>query len=257
MPGERFDSPMKPDFGIEQIDWNPDGKSLAYTCKKKTGREYTLSTNSDIYIYDLQSAKTTNFTEGMMGYDVNPAYSPDGKYIAWESMARDGYESDKNRLFIADLASGTKKDYSEGFDQNVQKLAWKKDSKSLYFISDIYATDEIYRLDIPDGNISRITEGVHDYQSVAPAGDKLIASKVSTSQPAEIYSVDPLSGSEVPVTSVNKGIIDWLVFGKVESRWITTTDRKKMKVWVIYPPHFDRSKKYAALLYCEGGRRVL
>ncbi len=253
MAGERYDSPMKPDFGIEQINWSPDGKSLAYTCKKKTGREYTLSTNSDIYIYDLQTGKTTNFTEGMMGYDVNPIYSPDGKYLAWESMARDGYESDKNRLFIADLASGIKKDYSEGFDQNVQNLSWTKDSKSLYFISDIHATDEIYRLDLADGKILRITDGVHNYQSVAPADDKLIASKVSMSRPAEIYSVDPVSGTDHPLTSVTKGIMDQLVFGSVESRWITTTDNKKMKVWVIYPPYFDPSKKYPALLYCEGG----
>lgn len=253
MVGERFDSPMKPDFGMEQIEWNPDGKSLAYTCKKLVGRAYTLSTNSDIYIYDLRTGKTTDFTEGMMGYDMNPAYSPDGKYLAWESMARDGYESDKNRLFIADLGSGQKKDCSAGFDQNVQNLAWNKDSKSIYFISDIRATDEIYRLDLANEKITRITNGIHNYLSVVPAGDKLIASKVSMSQPAEIYSVDPVSGSDVAITFVNKGIMDQLTFGKVESRWITTIDKKKMKVWIIYPPHFDPSKKYPALLYCEGG----
>jgi dipeptidyl aminopeptidase/acylaminoacyl peptidase len=253
MVGERFDSPMKPDFGIEQINWNPDGRSLAYTCKKKVGRDYTLSTNSDIYIYDLAAGITTNFTEGMMGYDVNPNYSPDGKYLAWESMARDGYESDKNRLFIADLSSGQKRDYTNGFDQNVQNLAWDKNSQSIFFISDIHATDEIYKLELADGKISRITDGVHDYQSVAPAGERLIASKVSMSQPAEIFSVDPLTGADQPVTAVAKGIMDQLTFGKVESRWITTTDRKKMQVWVIYPPHFDPSKKYPALLYCEGG----
>ncbi len=126
MAGEKFDSPMKPDFGMEQIEWNPDSKSLAYTCKKLTGRAYTLSTNSDIYIYDLQTGKTVDFTEGMMGYDMNPTYSPDGKYLAWESMARDGYESDKNRLFIADLSTGLKKDYTASFDQDVHNLAWAK-----------------------------------------------------------------------------------------------------------------------------------
>jgi dipeptidyl aminopeptidase/acylaminoacyl peptidase len=253
MVGERFDSPMKPDFGIEQIDWSSNSKSLAYTCKKKVGREYALSTNSDIYVYHLDTKATTNFTEGMMGYDVNPVYSPDGKYLAWESMARDGYEADKNRLFIADLTTGQKKDYSTGFDQNVQNLVWNKDSKSIYFISDIHATDEIYKLDLADGKITRITDGVHNYQSVGIAGDKLITSKVSMSQPAEIYKVDPATGKDEPITSVTKGIIDQLTFGKVESRWITTTDKKKMQVWVIYPPHFDPSKKYPALLYCEGG----
>jgi dipeptidyl aminopeptidase/acylaminoacyl peptidase len=253
MVGERFDSPMKPDFGIEQINWNPDSNSLAYTCKKKAGRDYTLSTNSDIYIYNLETGKTINFTEGMLGYDVNPLYSPDGKYLAWESMARDGYEADKNRLFIANLSTGKKEDYTAHFDLNVRNLTWSKDNKSIYFISDIHATDEIYRLNLEDGNISRITDGIHNYQDVALAGDKLIATKVSMSQPAEIYKVDPVTGLDESITSVTKGILDQLTLGKVESRWITTTDKKKMQVWVVYPPHFDRSKKYPALLYCEGG----
>ncbi len=253
MEGERFDSPLKPMGGTEQIVWSADGKSLAYTCKKKVGYDYAVSTNSDIYLYNLEDGSTKNFTEGMMGYDMNPVFSPDGKYLAWESMARDGYEADKNRLFIADLSTGEKKDYSEGFDQNVQGLNWSADSKSVWFISDIHGTDEIYRLDLADSKISRVTDGVHDYQTVAIAGDKLVARKVSMSQPAEIYRVDPATGTEEAITTVNKGILDQLTFGKVESRWITTTDKKKMQVWVIYPPHFDPAKKYPALLYCEGG----
>ena len=127
MEGEKYDSPMKPFGGTEQIAWSPDGKTLAYTCKKKVGKEYALSTNSDIYLYNTQSGKTINFTSGMMGYDQNPVFSPDGKYIAWESMERDGYESDKKRLFVADLETGEKKYYSEKFDQNVGNLTWSDD----------------------------------------------------------------------------------------------------------------------------------
>jgi len=253
MEGERFDSPMKPWGGTEQINWSPDGKTIAYTCKKKVGKEYATSTNSDIYLYNLETGATTNFTEGMMGYDINPVFSPDGQKIAWESMARDGYEADKNRLFVADLKTGEKKDYSVSFDQNVQGLTWTADSKSIYFISDIHATDEIFRLDLSDGKLSRITDGVHNYQNVLIAGNQLVATKVSMSQPAEIYRVDPVTGKDEPITTATKGIMDQLTFGKVESRWITTTDKKKMQVWVIYPPHFDPAKKYPALLYCEGG----
>ena len=253
MLNERFDSPMKPMGGIEQINWSPDGKTVAYTCKKKVGKEYAISTNSDIYLYDLEAGTTTNLTVGMMGYDIDPLYSPDGTMIAWESMARDGYEADKNRLFIADLKTGVKKDYSAGFDQDVKGLTWTKDSKSIYFVSDIHATDEIFRLDVAGAKILRVTEGVHDYQDVHIAGDQLIATKVSMSHPAEIYRVDPATGKDEPITTATKGILDQLTFGKVESRWITTTDKKKMQVWVIYPPHFDPSKKYPALLYCEGG----
>ncbi len=253
MRGERYDSPMKPDGGLEQIQWDPSGKTIAYSCKKKAGKEYTLSTNSDIYLYTVETGKTVNLTQGLMGYDKNPVYSPDGNWLAWESMARNGYESDRNRLFIADLKTGKRKNCSSDFDQNVQNLTWTADSKSLYLISDVEATDEIYRYDLNGGNFSRITMGIQDYTSLAICGNKLIASKMSMSQPAEVYSVDPATGLDQRLTSVTREIMDQLTMGKVESRWITTTDRKKMKVWVIYPPHFDPSKKYPALLYCQGG----
>ena len=253
MTGERFDSPMKPFGGTEQIIWSPDSKTLAYVCKKKVGKEYAVSTNSDIYMYDVASGKTSNFTEGMMGYDQNPVYSPDGKYLAWESMERDGYESDKNRLFVADLETGEKKDYTANFDQNAAGLSWSADSKSIYFISDIHATDEIYKLELADNSISRLTDGVHNYQSAVPVGNQLLAQKVSMSQPAELYLVDPATGKDEALTTVNKGILDQLTMGKVEKRWMETTDGKQMAVWVIYPPHFDPNKKYPALLYNQGG----
>ncbi|AHW61385.1 Dipeptidyl aminopeptidase/acylaminoacyl peptidase [Draconibacterium orientale] len=253
MAGERFDSPMKPFGGTEQIVWSPDSKTLAYVCKKKVGREYAVSTNSDIYLYDVVSGETSNFTEGMMGYDQNPFYSPDGKYLAWESMERDGYEADKNRLFVADLETGEKKDYSANFDQNAASLSWSADSKSIYFISDIHATDEIYKLELADNSIVRLTDGVHNYQSAVPVGNQLLAQKVSMSQPAELYLVDPANGKDKALTTVNKGILDQLTMGKVEKRWMETTDGKQMAVWVIYPPHFDPNKKYPTLLYNQGG----
>jgi len=189
----------------------------------------------------------------MMGYDQNPVFSPDGKQLAWESMERDGYEADKNRLFVANLETGEKRDFSAGFDQNVQGLNWSADGKSIWFISDIQATDEIYRLDLADGSIVRLTDGVHNYQSVVPVGDKLLAQKVSMSQPAELYLVDQINGKETPLTKVNKGILDQLTMGKVEKRWMKTTDNKQMAVWIIYPPHFDPNKKYPTLLYNQGG----
>ncbi len=251
--GEKFDSPMKPFGGTEQIVWSPNGKILAYTCKKKMGKEYSVSTNSEIYFYNVETGKTINFTSGMMGYDQNPVFSPDGKYIAWESMERDGYEADKNRLFVADLETGEKRDYSAKFDQNVQGLNWSADCKSIYFISDIHATDEIYRLDLADNSFVRLTDGVHNYQSAVPVGDKLLAQKVSMSQPAELYLVEQITGKETPLTTVNKGILDQLTMGKVEKRWMKTTDGKQMAVWVIYPPHFDPNKKYPTILYNQGG----
>ncbi len=250
---EPYETPLKPFGGMEQITWSPDGKTLAYTCRKLKGREYAVSTNSDIYLYDLTTGKTTNFTEGMMGYDVNPTYSPDGTKLAWLSMEHNGYESDKNRLFIADLTNNGKKDYSNDFDQSSEGLAWSDDSKSVWFISDWHATDEIYRLDIGTGKIVKLTDGIHNYTGVVPAGNTLIASRVSMSMPAELYSVDPGNGKDTQLTFTNKDILDQLAIASVDKRWIKTTDNKQMLTWIIYPPHFDPAKKYPTLLYCEGG----
>lgn len=253
MKDEPYESPMKPFGGMEQINWTPDSKTIAYTCRKKKGLAYSLSTNSDIYFYSLADKSTKNMTKGMMGYDVAPVFSPDGKYMAWESMEHDGYESDKNRLFVMDLSTGKKVEYTKNFDQNANGLAWDASGKNIYFISDWHASDDIYRLNLKNGNITKVTRGIHDYTSVIPAGKNLIATRMSMSMPIEVYSVDAKSGSDTQITFTNKEILDQLTMGKVEKRWVKTTDGKQMLTWVIYPPHFDPNKKYPALLYCEGG----
>ena len=251
--GEPFESPMKPFGGIEQLAWSPDGKTVAYTCRKKTGKEYAISTNSDIYFYNVETKKTENKTQGMMGYDQNPTFSPDGKWLAWESMERDGYEADKNRLFILNIATGVKTDVSAAFDQNSSGLTWSADSKSIYFVSCWHAVTQIYRADIAKNKITQITKGVHDYSSVALAKDRLIGVKHSMSKPDEVYAIHPKTGIETELSFENKEILDQLEMGKVEERWMTTTDNKQMHTWVVYPPHFDPNKKYPTLLFCEGG----
>ncbi len=253
MEGERFDSPLKPFGGVEQITWSPDSKTLAYCCKKMVGKEYAYSTNSDIYLYNIENESTQNLTEGMMGYDLNPSFSPDGKYLAWESMERNGYESDKNRLYVLDIAKGNKKDYTKNFDQNVSELSWSEGSDLIWFTSNYHGTNEIYSLKINDGIIHKTTEGVHNYYSVIPTSDKLVATKGSMMFPTEIFIVDPKSGIDKEISFENKDMLAQLKMGKVESRWITTTDNKKMQTWVIYPPNFDPNKKYPTLLYCQGG----
>ncbi len=254
MEGEKFDSPDKPFDGLEQINWSSDGKSIAYSCKKLNGKAYSLSTNTDIYLYNLATTETTNLTTENKGYDKNPTFSPDGKSLAWTSMERDGYESDQTRLFVMNLETGVKTNYSEGWEQNAGSLSWSNDSQSIFFVSDIHATDEIYKLEIEGGKINRLTNGVHNYQSVAEVpGGKLLASKVSMSQSAELYIVDQESGSDIALTDVTSGLMEQLEMGKVESRWIKTIDDKEMLTWVIYPPHFDPSKKYPTILYCQGG----
>lgn len=253
MKGEPYQSPLKPFGGIEQINWSPDSRSIAYTCKKLSGKAATLSTNSDIYVYNVETGKTENITEGMMGFDVAPVYSPDGQYIAWESMEREGYESDQNRLFLMNLATGEKIYGSKGFDQNVGGLSWSDESDAIFFTSDWHGTFQIYRYNLGENTIDKLTEGMHDFKSVSQAGDHLIAALNSMSMPTELYNVDLKDGKAKQITFINDDLMDQLTMGKVEERWMKTKDGKDMLTIVIYPPHFDPGKKYPALLYCKGG----
>lgn len=255
MEGELFESPMKPFGGIEQLAWNTTSDKIAYTSRKKTGKEYAISTNSDIYVYDLNTKQTTNITEENKGYDTNPTYSPDGKSIAWLSMERDGYEADQNRLMVMNLETGEKTFVSKDFDSNVDSYCWSADCKRIYFTGVWHGESQIYQIDLADGNkITPLTEGMYDYASVALLGDKLIAQRHSMSMGDEIYSID-LTGDHTvtQLTFENKHIYDQLTMGKVEERWMKTTDGKQMLTWVIYPPQFDPTKKYPTLLFCEGG----
>ena len=253
MQGEPYETPLKPFGGMEQINWSPDSKNLAYTCKKMTGKQYAISTNSEIYIYNTDTKSTINLTEGMMGYDVAPVFSPDGKKISWQSMERDGYEADKNRLFIFDFESNTKTYVTKDLDQDASGQIWTPDGKSIYFISGVKATEEIFKYDLADNKITRITDGQHNYLSVYPAGNVLIAEKQSMQKPTEIYKVNPSTGKDEEISFINKKILDNLAIADVKRRIIKATDNKDLHSWVIYPPNFDPNKKYPTLLFCEGG----
>ena len=216
LDGEPYESPMKPWGGIEQLAWSPASDKVAYTCRKKTGLAYAVSTNSDIYIYDLATGKTENITEENKGYDTNPQYSPDGKYIAWQSMERDGYEADLNRLFVMDLATGEKRFVSRAFESNVDAFLWNKDSQSIYFIGVWHGETQIYNIGLADNDsLNRLTDGMHDYASLALCGDKLIAKRHSMSMGDEIYAVNNTRSGNAfakaeQLTFENKQIYDQL-----------------------------------------------
>ena len=249
---EPYEAPMKPFGGIESLAWSPDSKKLAYVSRKKTGKEYSLSTNSDIYIYDIESGSTVNLTEGNGGYDTNPAYSPDGKYIAWLSMENDGYESDKNRIFIADVATGEKTDLTSDWDYTATEIAWNTDSKSIYFIAPYLGCCPIFSVQLENKEIKTVAEGTFDYASLAPADEStLVTMRHSMVQPNEVYSVK--NGDITKLTDVNDELLAAVDMPTVVNRQVPTTDGKMMTTWVVYPPKFDASKKYPAILYCQGG----
>ncbi len=245
LDGTAFESPMKPFGGVEQLAWNPNNEEIAYTCRKKTGLEYAISTNSDIYVYNVRTRTHTNLTEGMMGYDINPSYSPNGKYIAWQSMERDGYESDENRLFIMDLASGEKTYLSKGIDTDVDTYFWADDANIIYSAV-WHATMHIYRTNL-QGEREELTDGQYDYVPVAYVDNHLYYLRHSMCEANELYC----NGQQL--TFENKNIYDQVTMGTVVPRWQTTTDGKQMLTWIVLPPHFDPAKKYPTLLYCEGG----
>ena len=253
LEGTQFESPMRPWGGIEQLAWMPDSKALIYVCRKLTGVEYATSTNSDLFRYTLENGKTENLTEGMMGYDNNPIVSKSGK-IAWLSMEHDGYEADKNRIFMMDT-NGQKTDLTANWDYSVDEIAWSPDEKYIYFICPFQGTMPMFRLEVATQKIDTIAAGQYDYTGLAFAGENVITMRHSYLEPNEIYSVKPGAQPAEPtvLTHVNDDLLAQLDSVTCEKVMVPTTDGKQMTTWVLLPPGFDKTKKYPAILFCEGG----
>ena len=287
LEGEPYECPMEPFGGVEQLAWSPDSKTIAYTCRKKTGTDYAVSTDADIYIYNIGTRETRNLckpegyqapkvnpshtladqavnsraAETHAGYDVNPQFSPDGKYIAWTSMARDGYEADLNRLCVYELETGSERIVAQDFDSNVDAFCWapQKDKDALFYLIGVWHGHvNMYAVD-KNGNTRPLTDDWADWTSIQLANDgkHILATRQSLSAPTDIYRVTP--GKTVEKTQVeqisfeNKHILDQLTFGKMQQAWVSTTDGKQMLVWIMLPANYEEGKRYPTLLFCEGG----
>ena len=250
-----FECPMRPWGGVEQFNFSPDGKRIAYTCRKKTGKEYSLSTNSDIYVYTIATGETVNVSEGIMGYDQNPVFSHDGNKLAWESMEHDGYESDKLRLMVYDFATGTKTDYTEAFDYGVSSISWSDDDSQLAAVVMYRGTNEIFAFDVATKAIRQVTKGCHDINGFVLQGNDIYANEVSMQHPSEIfrYTLADTNQTGSQLTNINTEVLSLVRMGRTEEHWIPTPDGKEMLVWLIYPYDYDSTKTYPALLFCEGG----
>ena len=262
-----WDAPLAPYFDMEEISWSPDGKYVAYTCKKLTGYEYAVSTDSDIYLYDVASGQTENIcklgegnvrintterrVQSLPGYDKYPVFSPDCSLVAFRSQRRAGNESDKERLFVWNSRNGKMSDLTSGFDYNATNLIWDGND-ALYFIAPIEGTHQLCRATL-GGEVSVLTSGDHDINAATIAGGRAVVAMTTISRATELYEVNLADGSMSQVTDVNGEIYDNIDFGAVQKRWVKTTDGKQMLTWVILPPDFDPAKKYPTLLYCQGG----
>lgn len=284
LEGEPYESPLAPFGGIEQLAWSPNSKTVAYTCRKKEGVQYAISTDADIYLYDVATGKTRNIckpegyvepkidaTKSMrnqavnkqdgdmhVGYDVNPKFSPDGQYLAWQSMQHNGYESDRNRLCVMNLATGEQKYVTESFDSSVDDYCWSNDSKHLYFLGCWHACIMVYQTDLT-GAVKQLTDGWYDFGSLQMLGNtkQLLVTRHSMLRPDDLYVLTPSKKEKksdlTQITEENSEILKQLADPTIQQRWVKTTDGKQELVWIILPPHFDANKKYPTLLYCEGG----
>jgi dipeptidyl aminopeptidase/acylaminoacyl peptidase len=288
LEGMPYESPMEPFGGMEQLDWSTDSKQIAYTCRMKTGLEYSISTDSDIFLYDVATGKARNLckpegykepkidpTKTMkyqsvnakenlknnVGYDQNPKFSPDGKYVAWLSMERNGYEADRQRLCCYDLATGEKKYLTESFDSNVDDFCWSDNQKDalIYYIGVWHGTENLYGISWK-GEVKQLTDTWHDFGSLQLLNNKkqLLMERHSYTMPADLYVVTPnMKKPEktvvTQITQENKHVLDQLDKPTVQQRWVKTSDGKEMLTWIVLPPNFDETKKYPTLLFCEGG----
>jgi len=255
LEGKTWDSPQRPFGGAEDFVFSPDSSQLLYVTKPKSGKEYSTSTNTDIFAYDLASATTKNLTEGMMGYDVNPKFSPDGKWLLWQSMEHEGYEADKNDIVVMDWKTGAKSNMTGSWDESVTGTTfWSSDSKSIFFNAAFRGTVQLFSVDLKNAKVSQITKGNFDVTDIFAEGKKsLLVSKTDINHGAELFSVNLKNGELSQVTDVNKATYAKLAQGKSELKMVKTSDGKEMGVWFHYPPNFDPNKKYPTLVYCQGG----
>lgn len=255
LEGKMWDSPQRPFGGAEDFIWSPDSAQLLYVTKPKSGREYSTSTNTDIFAYDLASGTTKNLTESNKGYDVNPKFSPDGKSLLWQSMARDGYEADKNDVKIMDWKSGKTTNLTAGWDESVSgDVFWSGDSKMIYFTAAFRGTKQLFSLDPKNAKVQQITKGDFDVNEIfADQKTSLLVGRTDINHATDIFSVNLKNGEMKQVTEANKEMYVQLAQGKSELKMVKTSDGKEMGVWFHYPPNFDPNKKYPTLVYCQGG----
>lgn len=260
MEDEPYDSPQKPFGGSEDLAWSPDNKGFVYVCKKKVGKEYAQSTNTDLYFFSINTGKTTNWSEGHMGYDMQPIFSPDGKRLAWLSMGRDGYEADKNDILVMDVATKKILNATSHWDGTAEGFIWDNSNEKLYFNAPFEGTVQLFDVAVPKTEqqkspINNLTKGKYDINGIVglASNGEVVVSRCDMNHASELYAVKPKYGDMRQITHENDRAYNDIMMSKTELKSIRTPDGATLRAWVIYPPDFDPNKKYPTLLYCQGG----
>jgi len=253
MEGEAFASVLPPFGGIDDVTFSRDGQTVYYSTKKKAGKAFAISTNSQIYAYTIGTKSTRCITEKREGYDNNPRISADGKKIAYLSMARDGYEADKNRIIVQDLATGSEIDVTANLDLSVESFGWHAKGQFIYFTAAIKGAKQVFEVNVLTAKTRQLTTELCDIVSIQILKDRIIAERQSMVAPTDLWQITTKTGVQKQLTAINKSLMDNIALPQVTEKWITTTDGKKLLVWVILPPNFDEKTSYPALLYCQGG----
>ena len=257
MEGMKVDCPVPPFGGSEHFAWSVDGNEICYTAK--ISESWAESTDSDLYLLSINddgsgASDPVCITEGQDGYDNNPFYSPDGQFIAYNSMERPGFESDRNRILIYDRKSKSTGELTTGLDQNANNAQWTSDSSGVIFMSEYRGSNQLFRMNLGESAVTQLTRGPYNWDFVnGLQGDRLLVTRTSMLRPAELYSVSPDDETATKITSINDDIYATLDMPTIKERWVEATDGKKIQCWVIYPPGFDETKKYPMLTYCQGG----
>src|SRR5690606_33565080 len=255
LAGKPWDAPQRPFGGAEDFIWSPDSAQLLYVTKPLSGAEYAKSTNTDIFVYELANGITSSLTADNKGYDVGPKFSPDGKTLLWQSMAREGYEADKNDVKIMDWKTRKVQNLTQNWDESVVgDVFWTKDSKTIYFTTAFRGTRQLFSLNPKNAKIQQITKGDFDVTEIyAQDKNSLLVGRTDMNHNADLFKVNLKNGEMVRATDINKENYAKITPSRTELKMVKTTDGKEMGVWFIYPPNFDASKKYPTLLYCQGG----
>lgn len=252
MEGQPYSTPTEPFGGAEDFTWNKDGSKIIYVSKKQFGTDYAISTNTDIFEYDIVTKQTKNLTEENKGYDTMPAFSAHGM-LAYLQMDEPGYEADKNDIIVL-KKNGQKVNLTQFWNETVFSFHWSNDGSRIFFVAPKQGTIQLFEVNVQNQKIRQITSGQFDVTGiVGQSKKKIIVGRRDMNHATELFSVETKNGKMKQISHQNDHVYVGLKLGEVKKRMIRTTDGKQMLAWVIYPPNFDPTKKYPTLLYTQGG----